>query len=266
MDKEFYFISGLPRSGSTLLSAILRQNPTFYADIASPVNSIILNIISNLSYSENTLNIDELKRKNLLKLIFKGYYDDLTASVVFDSSRHWTANTTLLKTLFPYTKIICCVRDISWILDSFERIAAKNCLYVNTLASEETYHCSETRCKGMMDPQKTGQVIKPWHHLKDGLALNPDMIHLVEYNDLCKNPENTLNKIYKFISKPYFEHDFNNIEYKNENFDKIVNMRDLHTVRKKVEWIEKKSILPKSVFETYNNMEFWRKKHEPIQY
>jgi len=37
--KSYYFISGLPRSGSTLLSAILRQNPEFYADIASPVAS-----------------------------------------------------------------------------------------------------------------------------------------------------------------------------------------------------------------------------------
>ncbi|NBR76993.1 MAG: hypothetical protein EBT73_06670 [Actinobacteria bacterium] len=32
--KEFFFISGLPRSGSTLLSGILRQNPEFYADIS----------------------------------------------------------------------------------------------------------------------------------------------------------------------------------------------------------------------------------------
>jgi sulfotransferase len=37
--KSYYFISGLPRSGSTLLSGILKQNPEFYADIASPVQS-----------------------------------------------------------------------------------------------------------------------------------------------------------------------------------------------------------------------------------
>jgi len=35
--KTFHFISGLPRSGSTLLSAILRQNPRFYAGMTSPV-------------------------------------------------------------------------------------------------------------------------------------------------------------------------------------------------------------------------------------
>ena len=40
--KSYHFISGLPRSGSTLLSGILKQNPDFYADIASPVETLII--------------------------------------------------------------------------------------------------------------------------------------------------------------------------------------------------------------------------------
>ena len=43
--KSYYFISGLPRSGSTLLSGILKQNPDFYADIASPVQGIATNTV-----------------------------------------------------------------------------------------------------------------------------------------------------------------------------------------------------------------------------
>ncbi|MBD9680249.1 sulfotransferase, partial [Pseudomonas sp. PDM18] len=35
--QNFHFISGLPRSGSTLLSAILLQNPRFHAGMSSPV-------------------------------------------------------------------------------------------------------------------------------------------------------------------------------------------------------------------------------------
>ena len=33
----FNFISGLPRSGSTLTAAILRQNPRFHAGMSSPI-------------------------------------------------------------------------------------------------------------------------------------------------------------------------------------------------------------------------------------
>jgi sulfotransferase len=35
--KQLHFISGLPRSGSTLLAGILRQNPQFHAAMSSPV-------------------------------------------------------------------------------------------------------------------------------------------------------------------------------------------------------------------------------------
>ena len=37
MKKTFYFMAGLPRSGSTLLSSILNQNPRFYSGPSSPV-------------------------------------------------------------------------------------------------------------------------------------------------------------------------------------------------------------------------------------
>lgn len=258
MSKEYYFISGLPRSGSTLLSAILKQNPDFYADIASPVNGLVNGAINNLTGSENNLNIHENRRETILKHIFNGYYAHVNNLTVFDSSRAWSANTMLLKTLFPYTKIICCVRDIKWILDSFERIAAKNCYYTNTLIDDEARPCVETRCKALMDPTKSGIVIKPWHWLQDGLALNPEMILLVEYNNLCKKPKETMQKIYQFINKPYYDHDFNNVEYENELFDRTCNMKDLHTVKRKVEWVERKFILPKYVLEQYNNKEFWR--------
>ena len=51
--KSYYFISGLPRSGSTLLSAILRQNPDFYADIASQVEVLTANAIDVISEESN---------------------------------------------------------------------------------------------------------------------------------------------------------------------------------------------------------------------
>lgn len=258
MTKQYYFISGLPRSGSTLLSAILKQNPDFYADIASPVNGLVVGAVNNLTGSENNLNIHEDRRETILKYIFDGYYSHVDNEVVFDSSRAWTANTTLLKTLFPYTKILCCVRDLKWILDSFERIAAKNCFYTNTLVDDEARPCVDTRCKSLMDPTKSGTVIKPWYWLQDGLALNPDVIRVVEYNQLCKKPKETMQKIYQFIDKPYFEHDFDNVEYENEPFDRTCNMKDLHTIKRKVEWVERKFILPDYVLEQYGNKEFWR--------
>ena len=256
--KELFFISGLPRSGSTLLSAILRQNPKMYADISSPVQGLVNSAVQVITGSETNHLIKEDKRKTILKGLFESYYADVDRPTVFDTSRGWTAKTNLLKDLFPQTKIICCVRDLFWILDSFERITAKNSLYGAALTDEESCQTVTTRCDAMMDVKKHGQVVKPYYHLEEGLLLNPDMIMLVEYESLCKKPESVMREVYNFIGKDYYAHDFNNVEYENEVFDRALNMKDLHTVRRQVSWKERPSILPKSVFEKYSGKEFWR--------
>jgi sulfotransferase len=150
------------------------------------------------------------------------------------------------------------VRDLPWILDSFERISAKNSLYGATLTDTEANQTVTTRCDALMDVKKEGQVVKPYYFLEEGLMLNPDMILLVEYESLCKQPESVMREIYGFINKPYFDHDFKNVEYENEVFDRGLNMKSLHTVRKKVTWQERPSILPKSVWDKYGGKEFWR--------
>ena len=61
--KSYYFISGLPRSGSTLLSAILKQNPEFYADIASPFEALTETAINVISCSENNFQLHTNKEK-----------------------------------------------------------------------------------------------------------------------------------------------------------------------------------------------------------
>jgi sulfotransferase len=41
LQNGIHFISGLPRSGSTLLSAILRQNPALHAGMTGPMGSLV---------------------------------------------------------------------------------------------------------------------------------------------------------------------------------------------------------------------------------
>lgn len=259
--KSYYFISGLPRSGSTLLSAILKQNPNFYSDIASPIESIISKTIDLITSSENNLNIDEKQRKNTIYGIFNGYYDHIKMPVIFDSSRNWTKKTNFLKSLFDYTKILCPVRDIVDILNSFESISSKNSLYTSTLTNRNNSIFG--RCDEMMDA-RGGVVSEPWMSLHEGYAANSNMIMIIEYNDLCKNPKKTMKKIYEFLEKPYYSHNFENIEYSNENFDKFCNLSGLHTVKNRIEFNPPNYILPLEIIKKYKtmNLEFWRENHK----
>ena len=49
MQHGIHFISGLPRSGSTLLAAILRQNPDFHAAMTSPVGALFSAMLRQMS-------------------------------------------------------------------------------------------------------------------------------------------------------------------------------------------------------------------------
>ena len=66
--KEYYFISGLPRSGSTLLSSILRQNPKFHADISSSLEPILSNCVETLSCTDSDGFIEVEQKKKYIKI------------------------------------------------------------------------------------------------------------------------------------------------------------------------------------------------------
>lgn len=259
--KEYYFISGLPRSGSTLLSAILNQNPKFYADIHSPVQKLTDVSIDIISFDETNLVNSTQQRKNLMYGIFDGYYQHVNDSVIFDTSRVWTKKITFLKELFPYTKILCPVRDIVSILNSFEVIFSKNPFFSKTLTINNKNVFA--RCDDMMD-KNTGIISDSWLSIREGFALDPEIIHFVEYENLCKNPEKTMKEIYNFLKLPYYKHDFENINYSNENFDMACNLKGLHTVKKRVEYNPPRCILPPEIIKKYTemNMEFWKVEHK----
>ena len=123
-----HFISGLPRSGSTLLAALLRQNPALHANITSPVSSMVSAMLAEMSAGqEGAVFFDHAQRAAVLRGLFTSYYHALHPTrTVFDTSRGWTARMDLLTRLFPAARVICCVRPVPWIIDSVERLIRRN--------------------------------------------------------------------------------------------------------------------------------------------
>jgi sulfotransferase len=80
---------------------------------------------------------------------------------------------------------------------------------------------------------------------------------LVEYDALVRRPEATLAQLYKFIGEEAFAHDLDNVEYEASEFDLALGTPNLHTVRRKVEWVERKTVLPPELFNRFTNDGFW---------
>ena len=254
---KYHFISGLPRSGSTLLSGILIQNPAFYAGMSSPVGSLINSTLEQIGAgSEFYSFFDEPKRKKMCHAIFNAYYEDKSdKEVIFDTNRMWAARMHQLVELFDDFKVVCCVRNPAWIMDSFENIYRKNPFNYSKMFSPANRHTVYSRCESMMSG---GIVGASWSALKEAFyGAYSNKLLLVDYDLLTQYPDKTLKLIYEFIEEPYFEHDFDNVEFSHDEFDYTIGVKGLHTVSRKVEYKSRRSILPPDLFKKYSDMAFW---------
>ena len=258
MQNSIHFISGLPRSGSTLLAGILLQNPRFHAGMTSPVGAMYRAMEEAMSRrNEAAVFISDQQRQAILKGVFSSYYESINKEVIFDTNRMWCTKLPALSQLFPQAKVICCVRSISWIIDSLEVLVRKNAFELSGLFGFDGGSTVYTRVNAMA--KSSGLVGYALDALREACyGAESNRIMLLEYQDLCCNPSSTMKKLYNFIGQPYFEHDFDNVVYAADNFDLQLGARGLHTIRRKVEWIERPTILPPDIFSRFQNDMFWR--------
>ena len=259
MQNGIHFISGLPRSGSTLLAGILRQNPRFHAGMTGPVGAMYLALEGAMSRrNEGAVFIEEAQRRDVLKGLFASYYRAIEKEkVVFDTNRMWCTKLPALTQLFPAARVICCVRDVSWIMDSFERLVRKNAFELSGLFGFEPGSTVYTRVNRIA--MSDGIVGYALDALKEGFfGEQATRLILVEYEALCRAPKATLQHLYTLLDEPPFEHNFVNVEYQADEFDLALGTPGLHTVRRKVEWIERQSVLPPELFRRFVNDMFWR--------
>jgi sulfotransferase len=257
---RYHFISGLPRSGSTLLSALLRQNPRFSAGMSSPVASLFEGVLAQVSAgSELSSMVDRDARERILKGLFSSYYAGNPAPVIFDTNRAWTAKLPALTTLFPDARIICCVRNVAWIMDSMERQfrgnAFENTKLFSSPAERSTVY---TRLEALAHANRL--VGFPWHALKEAVWSEfADRLVLVDYDLLVSRPADVFDLLYQFLGEEPFAHDFENVIYDAPQFDTELGVDGLHRVHRKVEPRPRKTILPPDLFQRYANIAFWQK-------
>lgn len=259
MPSTFHFISGLPRSGSTLLAGILRQNPKFHAAMSSPVSALMQGCLEQTSAgSEFYTFFDSEKRRRICRSLFDAYYkDEENHDVIFDTSRVWTARMHQLVELFSDCKVICCVRNPAWIMDSFECIYRKNPFDYSRMFSPANRQTVYSRCEALFN--SAGPFGNAWTALKEAYYGEfSDRLLLVDYDLLTQHPARTMQLVYQFLQEPEFDHDFNNVEYQEEGFDSTLGVKDLHTVKRKVEFSSRRTILPPDLFHKYQDLDFWQ--------
>jgi sulfotransferase len=259
LDSGIHFISGLPRSGSTLLAALLRQNPAMHAGITSPVSSMVGAMLSEMSAgNETSVFFDAAQRAAVLRGLFGSYYHAIHPTrTVFDTSRGWTTRLDLLGRLFPDAKVICCVRPIPWIIDSVERLLRRNPFELSKIFGFEQAGTVYSRADGLMSP--AGMIGFALNGLKQ--AMHSDQsgrLLLLPYDTLAADPAAAMAAVYDFTGLPHFPHDFERVSFDAGEFDARLGTPGLHDLRPRVEAIERRTILPPDLWERYERTSTWR--------
>lgn len=257
---NIHFISGLPRSGSTLLAGILRQNPCIHAGIQSPVGQCITDLHAAMGgRNEAHWFINDAQRVRGLRAVFTAYYADIKADVVFDANRRWCANMALVRTMFPDAWVLCCVRDPIAVIDSIERLLQAHPLTLSTIIGLEPNTTVFRRVKQLMDP--LGVVGYAWQAVQEAYyGPHRDRLLMVNYDDLARFPDKLMTEIHEKLELPAFEYRFDQIEQipGAELFDQSIGTPGLHSLKKRVDYVPRQSILPPAILNSLPRA-FWVK-------
>jgi sulfotransferase len=267
MTRTVHFISGLPRAGSTLLSAILRQNPHFHTRITSPVFSMVGGLQEKMSgASEFVVFFDDDRRRAILRGAFDSYYYDVAPDrVVFDTNRAWTSKIALLLDLFPGTRIICCVREVAWIVDSMERMLHKNPQQLSRVYNFKPGNSVYSRADTLMNSE-SGLIGIRWSTLREAwFSEFAKHLIVVNYESLVHQPALTIQRLYQELHETPFAHDFQNVSYDEPEYDAVLGMPGMHKVRPKVEFDGRTSCIPPELFAKYADLNFWLKKEANVK-
>lgn len=230
--KDIVFLSGLPRTGSTVLCSILNQSSEIYATTTSPVADMASIIMEKWNQLTGAM-VDRHPKQysNIILHTISGAWEHVDKKIVVDKSRLWPR-------LVPHyhaatgirPKIICTVRNIPEILASYVLLTEKNPSgnFVDDLLVEAGLTPNtKNRCKIALEKF----IQYPYNSLKIGYNSGVADMYFVDYNDIVVDPQGVVNSICGFIGCKPFTVDSSNISPMDENDEYHGGMEGLHSLR-----------------------------------
>ena len=244
-NKTLHLVTGLPRSGGSLITSILSQNP----EIHSETNSTLSNVLHLLHQNWNLAgDVPADTRKGILRGILAGYYDQVQQQTILDRSLSWVPMLPTLENLLGrQVKVVVCVRNPAEILTSYERSRAEDPMTVSD-ADLKLRDNSSIASRAFYYSGPDGIMGVTFRNIQDAIIMGYlDRMLFVDYGTYCANPRSQTKRIYDFLEMDDFQHDFNNITPHNPGVRTRLSKVTVNCVQ----------YLGLDLFEQYNKNIFW---------
>ena len=227
--------------------------------MTSPLHALCATLLNKMSGgSQFSMFFSDERRRRLLQGLFNAFYEEAGERVIFDTNRLWTGRVAMLAALFPHAKIVCCVRDVGWIIDSTERVLRQNPLQTSRLFNYEPGQSVYARTEVLMNSD-TGFIGNPWSCLREAwFGEHASRLIVIEYEALSKHPAETMHRLYLVLGERPFVHDFENVVYDEPDYDAVLGMPGMHKVAAKVQYIRRDPCIPPDIMNKYAGLCFWR--------
>jgi len=244
MKKTYHFMAGLPRSGSTVLSAILNQNPDVYSSPQTDLLGLLYELESSIpEYESYRAGLFLSGYDNVIKQAPNNFYHSINKPVIIDKNRGWGTPynwDNLRFYLNEKGKVILTMRPILEVLASFVRVNKES----EKTTGQLNHFNSNLWVSEYRDPtdaivdnlmRANSEIERAIFSASNLLKNHRDQVYVVWYDDLVEYPENTLNGIYDFLGLDKYKHDFNNIIAADKHDDLSgYGLVGLHDVQKKL--------------------------------
>lgn len=224
LNKRVIFLSGLPRSGSTLLCAILSQNKNIHLEANSPVGQLMYGAYDAC----RTLASEALLRSgrsdfltDWLPEIPALYYRQVSEPIILDRHRQWTREplSDYMKHLNARPRCLVLLRPITEIMKSFVRLRQRD----NDVLPEYNLLVEN------LDP-----TLAAIEGVAESIKSGSDYFLFGTYQQLMQDPKAFVEQAYDFWSLDRFEHTFTGIQNDLNQNDEALNTPELHEVRPEI--------------------------------
>lgn len=235
IEKTFHFLSGLPRSGSTVLASILNQNPEVYTTPTSPLlDQLIINQDTWHGLLETKANPVPEQLDNLTRRLINAMWQHIPQKIIIDKNRGWGKNMPASTILFKKEiKMIATTRDLPSIMASWLVLLKKNPNnYMEEKLNQMGYEYNDDN---MMTEMWLNMVKDCMEALQQAKKDAGNRLLLINYDELMGNPEVILENIEQFLGLPQHKYDFNNIKSETNDDDLSAwGLQGMHQIRPKL--------------------------------